>query len=434
MNILAINPWIYDFAAYDLWAKPLGFLYILEFLKSKGFKIIFLDCLDRYHPLLKYVENYKIKENEFGCGKFFWEQIPKPEVFSFVPRRYKRYGLPITIVKQFLQKVEKPDIIMITSSMTYWYLGIKDIITILKEVFKNTPIVVGGTYPILCPQHSQRILESTFIINQYVPYKLKEVFESLFGIKLDFSEQTLFQHKPYYDAYQYLPYVVLRRSWGCPFECEFCGLKKMYKGFFEKDYRKVFKEIMYFYNKGVKNFVFYDDALCFPPDSLKVLLKKIVHHKLRIKIHTPNGLHALFIDKELAFLFKESGFVMPRISFESSQPQIIEKFSYKVDKEILKKAIYNLRKAGYKEGEYGVYIIFAAPDQDLEILKKDILFCHHLGCRIFLADFSYVSEKDTCIKEPLLHNNSIFPAVDKRLWSYLQDIKNWTTQLNKKLA
>jgi len=25
-RILLINPWIYDFAAYDLWVKPLGLL------------------------------------------------------------------------------------------------------------------------------------------------------------------------------------------------------------------------------------------------------------------------------------------------------------------------------------------------------------------------------------------------------------------------
>ena len=27
-KILLVNPWIYDFAAYDLWVKPLGLLYI----------------------------------------------------------------------------------------------------------------------------------------------------------------------------------------------------------------------------------------------------------------------------------------------------------------------------------------------------------------------------------------------------------------------
>ena len=38
-NLLLINPWIYDFAAYDLWSKPLGLLYIASFLRKFNFNI-----------------------------------------------------------------------------------------------------------------------------------------------------------------------------------------------------------------------------------------------------------------------------------------------------------------------------------------------------------------------------------------------------------
>jgi hypothetical protein len=46
MNILDINHWIYDFAAYDFWLKPYGFLVILTYLKNKGAKIDYIDCLE----------------------------------------------------------------------------------------------------------------------------------------------------------------------------------------------------------------------------------------------------------------------------------------------------------------------------------------------------------------------------------------------------
>jgi hypothetical protein len=29
-----VNPWIYDFAAYDMWARPLGLLYIGSLLRA----------------------------------------------------------------------------------------------------------------------------------------------------------------------------------------------------------------------------------------------------------------------------------------------------------------------------------------------------------------------------------------------------------------
>jgi len=27
-KVLLINPWIYDFAAFDMWSRPIGLLYI----------------------------------------------------------------------------------------------------------------------------------------------------------------------------------------------------------------------------------------------------------------------------------------------------------------------------------------------------------------------------------------------------------------------
>ena len=44
-NLLLINPLIYDFAAYDFWSKPLGFLYVATLLRKNGFSIHHIDWL-----------------------------------------------------------------------------------------------------------------------------------------------------------------------------------------------------------------------------------------------------------------------------------------------------------------------------------------------------------------------------------------------------
>ena len=65
-DILLINPWIYDFTAYDFWLKPLGLLYIAAILKKHSdFSLHFIDCLDRYHPLLG--RKLKTKPDRKGC-------------------------------------------------------------------------------------------------------------------------------------------------------------------------------------------------------------------------------------------------------------------------------------------------------------------------------------------------------------------------------
>lgn len=47
-KVLIINPWIYDFAAYDYWLKPLGLLYLASYLRKNNVEVMFLDCLDPY--------------------------------------------------------------------------------------------------------------------------------------------------------------------------------------------------------------------------------------------------------------------------------------------------------------------------------------------------------------------------------------------------
>jgi hypothetical protein len=47
-HILLVNPYIWDFTAFDLWAKPLGLLYLAGTLRANGFQVHLIDCLDIY--------------------------------------------------------------------------------------------------------------------------------------------------------------------------------------------------------------------------------------------------------------------------------------------------------------------------------------------------------------------------------------------------
>jgi hypothetical protein len=53
-----------------------------------------------------------------------------------------------------LRNGPRPDIILITTMMTYWYPGAFDAIATLKKVFPGVPIVLGGLYATLCPEHA----------------------------------------------------------------------------------------------------------------------------------------------------------------------------------------------------------------------------------------------------------------------------------------
>jgi len=98
-NILLINPWIYDFAAYDFWLKPLGLLYLGSLLRRNNHHIQFIDCLDPYHPAMQSIGRIP-QRHAYGDGKFFRQVIEKPEKLKMMPRNYCRYGITPDIFRR----------------------------------------------------------------------------------------------------------------------------------------------------------------------------------------------------------------------------------------------------------------------------------------------------------------------------------------------
>jgi len=75
MRALLVNPWIYDFAAYDLWSKPLGLLTIAAHLEALGVDIGFVDCLDRLHLSLERPDLSFGGQVSYGDGRYHTEEI-----------------------------------------------------------------------------------------------------------------------------------------------------------------------------------------------------------------------------------------------------------------------------------------------------------------------------------------------------------------------
>mgnify|MGYP006309191741 CR=1 FL=1 len=130
-HILLVNPWIHDFAAYDVWARPLGLLRIAGLLRAAGFRVSYIDCLDRFHP--------KAPETEpllrCGRGPYRKTPIPRPPGLDDVPRTYSRYGMAPEWLAADLRSMDRPYLILVTSLMTYWYPGVRETISHLRAAF-----------------------------------------------------------------------------------------------------------------------------------------------------------------------------------------------------------------------------------------------------------------------------------------------------------
>ena len=105
IDFLLINPAIYDFAAYDLWIKPIGLYNISNMLNRAGFTTHLYDCLDSHTFLNINMKKYNFPRKRIsGEGKFMKQQIKKPSVLKTVRRKYSRYGIPFDALKEELKK------------------------------------------------------------------------------------------------------------------------------------------------------------------------------------------------------------------------------------------------------------------------------------------------------------------------------------------
>ncbi len=430
-KVLLVNPWIVDFAAYDFWIKPVGLLIIGSVLKENGYEVALLDCMDRNHPLfIKLKDQHEVKEKGDGRGRFYKEFIPKPAILKTVPRRFGRYGLPLAFVKNELEQFPAPDIIFVTSGMTYWYPGVIEMISLLKGFFNKSPIVLGGIYATLFPEHAKAFSGADRIVTGEGEIEGLKIADEITGNRSNTERYRIFNDYPgpLYDCYPRLDSVALLTSRGCPFRCPFCASSLLSKTYRRRNPSTVVDEIVtLFKDKGVREFAFYDDALLFEKeDHLIPILEELIERKIQVHFHTPNGVQPGEIDQRMAMLMKKTGFQTIRLSYETKNESRQASMGFKVRDEDLISAVDHLTRAGFDRSEIGSYILMGLPGQELEEVIESMVFVLKLGIKVNIASFSPIpgtkSWQDALDSgiipddvDPLLTNSSVFSLLSKTI-------------------
>ncbi len=418
-----INPWIFDFAAYDLWLKPLGLLYLGGLLRRNGHQVRFIDCLDPYHPAMLKSDCVPLQRHSSGHGKFFRQIITKPEALKMFPRNYCRYGILPEIFRNDLNQNKDTDIILITSMMTYWYPGVFEAIQIIKEMLPSVPIVLGGKYATLCYDHAIKYSGADYVVAGAGEKPVLQLIHDLLGEKiiLVHNEDNL-DSRPYpaFDFINNAEQLPITTSLGCPYRCSYCSSHIFNNKFRRRNPLKVADEIEHWQNKlNIKHFSFYDDALLVEPEKMIIpLLREIQNRKLSCNFHCPNGLHLREINAELSELMYSSGFKTIRFGFETSDFNRQLQTGGKVKNEELQNAVRHLKSAGYKTDEIGIYLLCGLPGQTSAEIKESIDFVKQCGAKPLLSEYSPIPGTDLWTEavkfspfditsEPLYHNNSL---------------------------
>lgn len=422
--ILLVNPWITDFAAFDLWAKPMGLFALAALLRDGGCGVAVIDCLDRFDATGPGQQTlYAATVRSFGTGKYLKTPIAKPVAYEDLPRTYYRYGIHPDTLEQRLRALPVPDLIWMTGIMTYWYPGVMETITAVHRVFPQIPVWLGGIYAQLCSQHAAARSGADRVFTgpgSLLPDWLEAATGFRVGNRLAWSDFAT-APAPAWDLLDHLEYVPLLTSLGCPFHCPYCASRALQPRIETRPAPLLLDEIRRWHlDFGVKDFAFYDDALLLSGgEVLRSVLERVVAEGLAVRFHTPNALHLRALTTDWCDLLYRAGFTTLRLGLETSRPERQRQWGGKVEPEMFSRAVERLRAAGFAPAQVGAYLLAGLPGQNPEEVAEAIEFVHRAGVQPVLAEYSPIpgtpmwAEAVTgsafdLAAEPLYHNNTFF--------------------------
>lgn len=399
-KLLLINPWVDDFAHYNLWSAPLGLYRVAEYLSQFDADIQIIDCTDA-----------RIKCLPDGRSQITKVRIDKPRQYATIPRYYYRFGIS---EDEFMRQIEtaKPfDAVLMTSIMAYWYPGVAQTIRVVKKMAPLVPVILGGIYATLYPEHARLATGSNAVYKGSAGQQLIGVLDS-FGIGLN-----RIQEGAHWSRYA-LPNVFapIKTSDGCPFGCTYCATSVLSPKFIQYPVSQAIDEIALLHKMGIRHFPFYDDALLVNAGKhLLPILSEVTHIYNDANFYTPVGLNAKMITGDVARALKSGRVKHIRIGYETHDSRRQEATGGKTGRVDIENALSNLTEAGYYAKDTGVFVMYGLPDQSLEEVLETVQFLKRKGVRISLSEYSPITGTIDATKvpaevlsEPLYSNNTAY--------------------------
>ncbi len=448
MRALLFNPWVKDFAAFDLWMRPMSLLRLGGLLRRLGWEVDWYDCMDRRIPLKAGLHKpRKHRLNPYGCGHYYQEIVSPPPALQFVPRSFKRFGTPPELVEATLKTYPPPEVVFIPCMMTYWYLGAFEAIHMMRRVFPKASIVLGGVYATLCYEHAVKYSGADMVLRgESWPGIVRELYRRL-GVRQEVPGDQSTWIEPAYDLLGGDTCYPALVTTGCPYHCTYCATHALWPKFCGYEPGGLADSMeRCVRNWGAMDFAFYDDALLMKKHNhFLPLMEEIIRRDLSLRFHTPNAVHVSQIDEETAVLMKRAGFKHLRLGFETAQGDLQRETGGKVNTEEYRYAMACLRRAGFTAWDVGTYVLVGIPEQSRASLWEACEVVHEAGSEIKLAmysplphttlverihnDFHFYAQE-----EPLLQNNSLIPWRSRHFSDVdLQGLKRFVAEKNQKL-
>jgi pyruvate-formate lyase-activating enzyme len=412
MQVLLVQPPIYDFSAYDFWLRPYGMLRVAGRMRRAASLMLFDFLVSHRH-------------DGWGRGRYPAEIVPKPSEFRDIPRHFRRFGRPRAEFRALL-KEKRFDAVLVQTMMTYWYPGVREAIEDLRLLQPQAKIVLGGAYATICPAHASALGADLLVEG----CDLDPLWRML---SISPGTDPPFWAPPLRDV------GVIKLAEGCPFRCTYCATPVFASEFRSRPAEETFEELRHLVRLGARHVAFYDDALLFrAQEVLAPFLERSISEQMPVSFHTPNALNARFVTAELARLMVRSGFLTYFLGLESRSENWQRSTGGKVNPSEFAAAVEYLRSAGAVS--ITAYVLIGHPDSESQEIESAMHFAHEHHARVMLSEFSPLPgtvDGEKCglwadLTEPLHHNKTAFTF--RRLGSEsLTRLKDLARKLNRQL-
>lgn len=406
---LVVNPFVTDFKLYDEWMHPLGLYVLIDQLQQQGVTVHFCNCLERASMQ---------RPRKYGTGAFSYVEIKKPALYSNIKRKYKRYGCSTTVFEQFLETLPPLDTIYLGSMMSYWIPGVLITAAILHRHFPTVPMVCGGIAATLMPHYfSEHLPELQLVTGALHAQSTSSLVPAPPTYSATFPSNHVPSLLPALKRNR-LPHSPILLSLGCPLRCAYCASSFLQPSFEHRSLAMVLEEICYSATVlGIRDFSFYDDALLVRADEfLKPLLHDIIKKNLKIRLHTPNGLHLKYVTEPLLQLMYNAGFTTLRFGYESGSAKYKQQTNGKADRHLAEAKLTLVKKAGF--ADTGVYIMGGLQGSSPDEMADEMRYIASLGISVkpvFLSPVphtklfkAYQAQFPLLHSDPLWHNDTFF--------------------------
>ncbi|MFP4033495.1 MAG: B12-binding domain-containing radical SAM protein, partial [Desulfococcaceae bacterium] len=242
--------------------------------------------------------------------------------------------------------------------------------------------------------------------------------------------------RPALERQREIPFAPLLTAIGCPFRCAYCASDRLAPRCLRRSPEHILEEIRFWHERcGVRDFVFYDDALLLNAERHAYpLLESVICAELPIRFHTPNAVHIREIDDRMAEMLFRSGFHTLRLGLETAAFEERSELDRKVTEAEFGRSVAALKRAGFPRERVGAYLLAGLPGQSVEAVEASIRVVREAGITPVPAWYTPIpgtplwpaaaaASRYDLESDPLLTNNALVPCWPEFSWDVLTRLK-----------